>query len=515
MSFAKCPDDVPYELLDAGALMVHLLEAESAGRTQTGHPWRSRCRDIFSRRLWAPQPFSGADCQTWLPQLDYVLGMLSGLLLCSAALVAVLKTAAGTSHPQADGHLHGRASNSDGPPLPLSVEYEQSLTQGRLVLYSFSDADPEYYANLLFFVKHGIPGCETCDFIITVNKNLSDLAAELPQLPSNARYWFHHKHCFDWGTFGSVLTETDLSAYSYFYFLNSSVRGPFMPQYLKGRLHFTELMAAKLVGDVKLVGSIISCAPAAKPGSDGTDAGRRNPHVQSHAQATDAVGLQLMLDDGRVFGCYSNIFDTHYYSELGASAVILDANYTLDSFMVRYQGVDWRNTSYWTCNDEADPYQYVIEDAVNLAPMELMFVKVRGSLLQSGAPSAQAAAAYDHCYNQAATASVDVHASPVTNRLWDLRAPEIIHKAAFGLNCFDCEFYKEHNDDLAGLSCWNAFLHFVNNGQFELRKHRFTCGTQLKDVVVPYSPSVTGDAWPRMVASGCSALLPQPTPAYT
>eukprot|EP00892_Ulva_mutabilis_P001487 jgi/Ulvmu1/11339/UM074_0054.1 len=501
MSFAysKFPDDSAYECLDTGALVACLLESESAGRTPTRRSWRSRCRDVISSRLWTPLTPVGACGQTWLPPVDYLLGLLSGLLLCGVVLFALLTA----SHAHEGMHLHGRTHKNDVPTL----EYGHPPTQERLVLYAFSDADPEYYVNLRFFVKHGIPGCDSCEFIITVNKTPSELAAELPQLPANAKYVFHRKHCFDWGTFGWVLKDIDVSAYSYFYFLNSTVRGPFLPQYLKGRLHFTELMAAKLVGNVKLVGSIISCATVAKPGASGAVSVRRNPHVQSHAVATDAVGLQLMMNDGRVFGCYSNIMDALYYSELGASAVILDANYTLDSFMVRYQGVDWRNKNSWDCNAEADPYQYALEDGVNLAPMELMFVTVRDRLLQAGALSAQAAAAYDHWYNQSETGGLRTQASPVPDRLWELRAPEIIHKAAFGLDCFDCEFYKQHNKDLPALSCWDVCLHFVNSGQFELRKHRFTCVTHIKDVVVPYLPGADGGAWPRMVTSGCSTLL--------
>ena len=40
---------------------------------------------------------------------------------------------------------------------------------GVLVLYVFSNTDPEYYANFLFFVKHGIPGCDSCEYIVIHN----------------------------------------------------------------------------------------------------------------------------------------------------------------------------------------------------------------------------------------------------------------------------------------------------------------------------------------------------------
>jgi hypothetical protein len=61
---------------------------------------------------------------------------------------------------------------------------------------------------------------------------------------------------------------------------------------------------------------------------------RKNPHVQSYLVATDKVGIQLLLDDNRVFKCYENMFDTIFFSELGSTAAILDAGYNIDSLMV-------------------------------------------------------------------------------------------------------------------------------------------------------------------------------------
>lgn len=46
------------------------------------------------------------------------------------------------------------------------------------------------------------------------------------------------------------------------------------------------------------------------------------------------AGMQLLIDDGKVFGCYDNIDETIYHSELGSSNVILRAGYNIASFMV-------------------------------------------------------------------------------------------------------------------------------------------------------------------------------------
>lgn len=62
------------------------------------------------------------------------------------------------------------------------------------------------------------------------------------------------------------------------------------------------------------------------------------------------VGLQLWKADGKVFTCYTSMWDVIFYGELGSSLAILKAGYNLESFMSRYRGVDWRQESNWECN---------------------------------------------------------------------------------------------------------------------------------------------------------------------
>lgn len=62
------------------------------------------------------------------------------------------------------------------------------------------------------------------------------------------------------------------------------------------------------------------------------------------------VGLKTLMDDGKVFECYESIHDTIFYSELGSSLAMLRAGFNIESLMMRYRGVDWRNESNWNCN---------------------------------------------------------------------------------------------------------------------------------------------------------------------
>lgn len=112
-----------------------------------------------------------------------------------------------------------------------------------------------------------------CDYAIVLQqgKGLSQ-PDPLPALPPNARYLRHPNECYDIGTVGWVL-ESQLGRagtkpYRYFVWLNSSVRGPFLPAYLRGRLHWTEPLLSKLSNEVKLVG-------AAQARTGGTNGWRR------------------------------------------------------------------------------------------------------------------------------------------------------------------------------------------------------------------------------------------------
>ncbi len=65
-----------------------------------------------------------------------------------------------------------------------------------LVLYVFSDTDPEYYDNLVVFTEHGIRQDTTAEYIIIAQG--ASILEQLPELPSHARYVLHANECYDW-----------------------------------------------------------------------------------------------------------------------------------------------------------------------------------------------------------------------------------------------------------------------------------------------------------------------------
>lgn len=66
-------------------------------------------------------------------------------------------------------------------------------------------------------------------------------AGELPAVPA-VQYLYYGGSCLEWGMLGWVLQsgQVDWQHYSYFLLLSSAVRGPFLPSYLDGHMHWSQ-----------------------------------------------------------------------------------------------------------------------------------------------------------------------------------------------------------------------------------------------------------------------------------
>jgi len=119
--------------------------------------------------------------------------------------------------------------------------------------------------------------------------------------------------------------------YTHLVLMNGSVRGPFLPSYVKST--WIDLFQQFLRSNVRLVGTTINCM------SDFYDAERgfTSLHVQSMVLALDYKGLQAVFP---ALQCHQDIRDTIQYGEIGISQMILQAGYGLTAL----QG-SWRN--FW------------------------------------------------------------------------------------------------------------------------------------------------------------------------
>lgn len=119
-----------------------------------------------------------------------------------------------------------------------------------LVVYHYFERDDIYRNNLGYFLKHGI--LPQCDYVVCINGGCS---LELP-LFENVKYLYRPNVGFDFGAYDEVVNRTDLNCYDYFFFINCTMRGPFLPAYFTAP--WTTPFLNLLSDNVKLVGPTIN-----------------------------------------------------------------------------------------------------------------------------------------------------------------------------------------------------------------------------------------------------------------
>lgn len=238
-----------------------------------------------------------------------------------------------------------------------------------LVLYVFH----EYNDNVDFFLKYGVIEQEGIDYLMIINHPTRVLKMEFPK---NVRIINRDNIGYDFGGWSHGLFLDNLYLqYDYFIFINSSVRGPFLPSWYPGN-NWVELFTRRLDIDVKLVGTTVNHAWFEK--------GQCIPHVQSMVMATDRVGLEVGIQRG-IFS--PSIIDLSYkdavnQKELAFSSYILDAGYNIACLLSAYRDYDFRN-SRQSIDFSQYPYQpydsnhYLSKQyfGLDIHPYEVIFVK--------------------------------------------------------------------------------------------------------------------------------------------
>jgi hypothetical protein len=243
-----------------------------------------------------------------------------------------------------------------------------ALPSRTLVVYVYGNTHKLSEENLAFFIRTAVRDSHNADYYFILQRidNVYFDENTLPLLPTNAHYIQHENTCFDMGTIGWFLASgmIEKSKYKYFIFLNSSVRGPFIASYYDNAIWYT-IFTRRLNDHIKLVGSTINCQTA--------------PHVQSYIWALDFEGLNLLLKHGTIFKCHDSKKETIKNGEIGASQIILNSGFGIDSLMKKYQGMDFRLYENKGCNNRRNPMVNRGVDGISLDPFEIVFIKMKNS----------------------------------------------------------------------------------------------------------------------------------------
>ncbi|KAL4421190.1 hypothetical protein ABPG77_010065 [Micractinium sp. CCAP 211/92] len=266
-----------------------------------------------------------------------------------------------------------------------------------LVSYSFFEKDAVQRDNFDFFITIGMGvdnrfgGPANTDFVVVVNgkvcrpcARLYPMLQEVPALlPSLSAVYEGQglavlkraeNEGMDFAAHNITLTwlaaQARLGRYKYYIFLNSSIKGPFVPAYMPGTWQWTQAYTDGLRGDVKAVGSSLVCLPE-------VDAGGFGPKLESWAFGVDQDGLEALLREGvfQLRTCKLCDEGVVVKGEYGLTNSLMKYGYNVATIMAMYRGVDWRDRRHWRCNNNVHPSRHGTYDGITMHPFETVFLK--------------------------------------------------------------------------------------------------------------------------------------------
>jgi hypothetical protein len=258
----------------------------------------------------------------------------------------------------------------------LGFDRRRGRRASTLVIYHYFEKDVGYIENFIHFLLFGCH--EDNDHIVVI---AGEHNIELPVLP-NIFYAFTKNQNKDYGGYCEILNGfwAEIQEYKFVFFVNSSVRGPFLPPHTKGR--WTDLFTDRITNDVALVGSTINILSLKNEHSVRYVAkyGRPGPfvHVQTMAYAMPRRTLKHLFEKGfYVIRPPLSNHDIIEDYEIRMSRLVIDNGWNISCLIPEYEGIDYRNevtevNPTTLMGDLNHPYGYF---GRNAHPFEVMFVK--------------------------------------------------------------------------------------------------------------------------------------------
>jgi len=249
-----------------------------------------------------------------------------------------------------------------------------------LVIYCYFEKNDDYKNNLVYFLNYGLE--EQNDYIFVIN---SKCTLKIPKY-NNIKVLHRDNIGYDFGAYGEALKLVNLDEYKYFFFINTSVRGPFFPNYVK--MSWTIPFKNLLKDDVKLVGTTINLTKGTNINNKDFLYDKQNyyAHVQSQIFATDLECLKFLISKG----IFDLLIEKHFIKfiilkEIGMSYHVLKNNWNISCLLPEYQNIDYR-----TLNVDFNPTS--IDGEMNyknayfnrtLHPYEAIFIKTNRNLFNN------------------------------------------------------------------------------------------------------------------------------------
>lgn len=249
------------------------------------------------------------------------------------------------------------------------------------IFYHYFEANQFYKDNFIYFLSEAFN--DACDFYIIIS---SECTVDLPQ-KTNINYIYAENKNNDFGGYIAAISQlTDIDAYDAYLFINSSVRGPFIPSIYPS--NWVSFFTSKLTGDVHLVGSTINILPSASfiaaAFKEQFDYEEPYSHVQTTTYALSRVALKHLLKIG-FYDVSERLdkLDVIVRYELRLTQEIKRNGWNIQCFLPTYNSIDYRlwheDMNFSATN--GDPLYSGAYYSRTAHPMELVFVKTNRNMI--------------------------------------------------------------------------------------------------------------------------------------
>ncbi len=254
-----------------------------------------------------------------------------------------------------------------------------------LVVYCYYEKDQTYKNNLIYFLRRGL--LPTIDYIFVIN---GQSTVEIPSA-DNIRVIRRENIGFDFGAYKEAIIHLgdDYKKYTHFFFMNTSVRGPFMLPWADG--NWTTPFIRRLQGDTHLVGTTINVLMYYPIYPDverilSSECGISSPyaHVQTQMFALTAAGFEFLRNNFFLTRpVETNFMRCVALCEVYMSQLILRvAGWNIDCLLPEYSGLDYR-----TIRGDINPSSQLGDPCCpgscfgrTIHPYEVMFIKTNRGL---------------------------------------------------------------------------------------------------------------------------------------
>ena len=249
------------------------------------------------------------------------------------------------------------------------------------VVYHYFEKNLKYRDNLIFFLSVGI--LDQHDYYIVI---AGECTVNFPQ-KDNVFFIKTENKNNDYGGYSEFIKTQNIKNYDFFIFINSSVRGPFLPNY--SSLDWTSPFINKLCNKTHLVGATINLLPTSSIHSQTFENKFSYPppytHVQTTSYALTAEALQHLI----YIGFYDNDRlmskdEVIAFYELRLSREIIKKGWNFSSLLPFYDDIDYRHHNGVIDNFSTKDGDLLFKKsffARTLNPYEIIFIKVNRNLL--------------------------------------------------------------------------------------------------------------------------------------